>query len=381
MWIKNSFIILYLLVAITSCVDNYWPKVDKYEGLLVVDGLLTNGNDTITVKLSTTSSINDIEYIPISGSEVYITDENQWETHLSETEPGTYIVLDSSFSGQVGSSYQLHVNLPNGKNYISDTCILLPPSPIDSIYGLVESFEVENDIRGLHGIQFYVDFHNDQPDKYNLLWRLSGTYKYEATMDIDYTYEGSFIPYPDPDSLRTCWRTTQINDIIIFTNKYLDGNAVTRFPLAYISTETKKLSIRYSLLVNQLSVSEDAFDFWNSLKEQNIDQGNLYSQQPIQIKGNMHNLENSDEPVLGYFTVAGISKKRIYVNRPPVPFYYNICTPDFDLRFIAFMPVSTWPIYIDDIMFLGYAMGPSNDCFDCRLEGGSLKPPPFWVNY
>lgn len=158
----------------------------------------------------------------------------------------------------------------------------------------------------------------------------------------------------------------------------MEGNVITRFPLVYVSTKTKRLSIRYSLFVNQLSVSENAFNFWNALKDQNIDQGNMYSRQPIQIKGNIRNVKNPNEPVLGYFTVASITKKRIYLNHPPLPFYYPICTPDFDLRFIAFTPKSTWPIYLDDIMFKGYAMGDSKDCFDCRLEGGYLTPPAFW---
>ncbi|MAE07700.1 MAG: hypothetical protein CL661_02945, partial [Bacteroidetes bacterium] len=268
----------------------------------------------------------------------------------------------------------------NGKSYVSDTCKLLPPAPIDSVYGLVESFNIENDNKDLHGLQFYIDFHNDLPEKYYHLWKLTQTYKYKSSFNIDFLWVGEIIPYPNPDSLRTCWRTTQVNDIYVFSNKYLEGNVVTRFPLIYTSTKTKKLSIRYSLLVNQLSISERAYNFWNSLKEQNIDQGNLYSQQPIQIKGNMHNIENINEPVLGYFTVAGTTKKRIYVNRPSViPFYYPICQPDYEAyAYIAWEPPTNWPIYIVDIMFLGGALGQSKSCFDCRLEGGSISPPDFW---
>ncbi|MAE07701.1 MAG: hypothetical protein CL661_02950 [Bacteroidetes bacterium] len=248
MKIKNYITLICLIVSITSCVDKYWPNVDKYEKLLVVDGLLTNGDNPVVVKLSLTSSINDIELIPLVGAEVYITDENQLETSLTETESGTYLVLDSSFSGHVGISYQLHVNLPDGRNYISDTCRLLPPSPIDSVYGLPESFNIENENKDLHGIQFYIDFHNDLPDKYYQLWKLTQTFKYQATFEIDYTWEGAFFPFPKPDSLKTCWRSSKINEIYVFSNKYLDGNKITRFPLVYVSTKAKDLSIRYSLL-------------------------------------------------------------------------------------------------------------------------------------
>ena len=380
MIINKNLLITCLIILITSCVDKFWPNVDKYENLLVVDGMLTNGNDTISVRLSTTSSINDIEYVPLSGADVFITDENQNETLFTETETGNYLILDSSFSGQIGSSYQLHIILPNGKSYISDNCKILPPSPIDSVYGLPESFDIENENKDLHGIQFYIDFHNDLPEKYYHLWKLTQTYKYQATFNIDYSWEGELIPFPNPDSLRTCWRTTKVNEIFVFSNKYLDGSTITRFPLVYVSTKAKDLSIRYSLLVNQLSISEDAYNFWNALKDQNIDQGNMYSRQPIQIRGNIRNVENTDEPVLGYFIVAGIEKRRIYLNRPNLPFYYAICNPDYDLRFLSFEPESLWPIYLVDIMYRGLARSDpdTKGCFDCRLYGGKLTPPGFW---
>jgi len=41
-------------------------------------------------------------------------------------------------------------------------------------------------------------------------------------------------------------------------------------------------------------------------------------------------------------------------------------------------PESVWPIYIDDIMFNGWALGPGYECFDCRKDGGSITPPDFW---
>ena len=380
MRIENLLLIIFLLFCVTSCVDEYMPELDKYENLLVVDGLLTNSSDPIVVRLSISSLVNDEKFIPVSNGELFITDENQViAQHLLETGPGTYQAMDTSFRGQVGKAYQLHINLPNGQSYISDVCRLKAPSPIDSVFGIIEPPDFSNGNPDFPGIQFYVANHSEVNDSCYYLWRLSETYKYQSDFDIDYTWEGEFIPYPDPDSLRTCWRTTKVNEIIFASTKYLDPTAVNQFPLYFVSTATKRLSIKYSVLIKQLSISEGAFNFYNAIKEQNIEQGNLWTQQPFQILGNMHDVNNSDKPVLGYFIVAGATEKRIFVNRPALTFYYNICPPDFEsLRWIAFEPQSSWPIYIDDIMFLGWAMADERVCFDCRLEGGSLSPPDFW---
>jgi len=344
-----------------------------------VDGQLTDGDEPTIVRLSISSAINREVLIPVSDGNLYITNENQEEIPLTETEAGIYQVLNSSFFGQAGKTYQLHISLPDGQKYISDICRLPMPSPIDSLYGIEESTEFGNSTHDFPGIQFYIDNHTDVADTSYYLWQLTQTYKFRSSFDIEFTWEGHYVPYPDPDSLRTCWRTTQVKDIFLTSTKYLDPPAISQFPLHFVSTETKMLSMRYSLFVKQLTISEKAFDFYDAIEQQNIDQGNLWSQQPIQILGNIRNVNNPDEPVLGYFIVAGVEEKRIFVDRPLLTFYYNECTPDFEsVQYIAFEPQQKWPIYIDDIMYLGYAMAQSKACFDCRLDGGSLTPPDFW---
>lgn len=377
--VRNIIIFSFLLFSIASCIEEYWPEIDKYEDLLVVDGLLTNGSDQVVVNLSISSPIYKDEFIPLSNGELYITDENQAITDLVEMEPGIYQVTDSSFRGQVGNKYQLHISLPNGQNYISDVSSLPTPSPIDSVHWIVESPQLSNNNHDFPGIQFYIDNHSNTADTCYYFWKLSQTYKFKSSFDIDYVWRGKLIPFPKPDSLRTCWRTTPVNNIFISSTEYLNPPELRNFPLYFVSTETKMLSIKYSLLVKQLTISKETYDFYNKLLEQNDDQGNFWSRQPVQILGNMHNVNNPEEPVLGYFMVAGVDEKRVFVNRPSLPFYYEECTPDFEsVKYISYEPPSSWPIYIDDLMFLGLAMAQSDACFDCRLDGGSLTPPDFW---
>ena len=378
---KKTIIILFILFIISSCVEKYWPEMTKYENVLVVDGVLTNGDELCEVRLSYSSSVDNEKLIPINDAELYITDEHNIEIQLVETDDGVYQVSDTLFRGQIGNSYQLHIALANGRNYISDMNILTAQSPIDSIFGVQETHEEINFNHDISGIQFYVNNHSNISDTCYYLWKLSQTFEYRSTFDIDYLYVGWFMPNPNPDSLRTCWLTSNVDQIFTMATEHLNKPEITDFPLIYISTQTKQLSVRYSLLVKQLSISKTAFNFWDALRQQNIDQGNLYSRQPLQIRGNVKNINDDDETVLGYFTVAGITKKRIYVNRPVMPFYYDICVPNYSLLlFINWEPPSEWPIYIVHIPNSGKAGANTESCFDCRLEGGSLTPPDFWEN-
>jgi len=38
------------------------------------------------------------------------------------------------------------------------------------------------------------------------------------------------------------------------------------------------------------------------------------------VRGNVNNIADIEEPVLGYFMVAGVSEKRIYTDRPKLLF-------------------------------------------------------------
>ncbi|MCB2219985.1 MAG: DUF4249 domain-containing protein [Bacteroidetes bacterium] len=167
-----------------------------------MDGLLTNGNEPVIVKLSISSPLNNEKFIPAADCEVYITDEKQTIITLTETDLGTYQVSDSTFRWQIGKTYELHVKGPDGYSYQSEPCTLPIPSPIDSVYGILECKEFGNLHHIIPGIQFYIDNHSDQPDTSYYLWKLCQTYEYQSSFDIDYTWEGYFIPFPKPDSLQ-----------------------------------------------------------------------------------------------------------------------------------------------------------------------------------
>lgn len=381
--IKRYLVILILAASciLNSCVDEYWPEIQKYDNVLVVDGFLTNSDDTVTVNLSRSISLEEGKYESVTGAEVSIYDNEGTQSFLYEINSGKYIVDDPSFKGIIGKEYQLHIKLANGEIYNSDFCKLKKGDPIDSVYSEIEYNDINQPGYLPQGLQFYIDSHNPENDTSYYLWRMWQTYKYQASFTLDFIFEGQYNAVGNPDSLRTCWRTKRVSEIFTYSTKNLDESKLIKYPLVFTSTDTKMLSIRYSLLVEQLSISDDDFVFWDALKVQGASQDNLYTQQPVQIRGNIVNKNNPDEVVLGNFTVAGVTKKRIYENRPSeLTFYYTICDPDFEsMMMVGASSPTFWPIYITNIPGEGMALGGSDVCFDCRLEGGSLTPPEFWT--
>ena len=70
-----------------SCIDEYWPELDKYENLLVVDGYISNEPGPYEVKLSLSSKVDQLTTNPVPNATVIIMDDQGVSEVLTETEP------------------------------------------------------------------------------------------------------------------------------------------------------------------------------------------------------------------------------------------------------------------------------------------------------
>lgn len=390
--IKSKFIkfvglLLVTLTVSTSCIDEYWPELGmKYENALVVDGMITDKPGPYKVKLSLSSAVNEADFIPMVGCEVTILDNLGNQEILTELQQGTYQSSQNGIQGIVGRRYKISIHTPQGKVYESDFEKLNLPTEIDSIYGKIEYHEEANTEFTNEGIQFYLDTHKAEQDTNYFLWRVESTFKYTANHLIRFYFDGQFHRFKPIDSLYICWSTLSGREIFTYSTENLNEPVVKAFPLNYVSTNTKMLSKRYSLLVRQLSINQSAYRFWKSLGEVNTETGSLFAKQPYQLRSNVKNVANDDEPVLGYFIVAGISEKRIYLNRPnDLNFYYldecNLITDE--LRVILMTMQNQWPVKLAASVGefgIGPALTADEACIDCTQEysNASLFKPAFW---
>jgi hypothetical protein len=380
MKIKTSYLVWFLpLVFLTSCIDEYWPDLTRYDNLLVVDGVISNGDGPCSIKLSFSSDVNYPRYIAYRDCQVTISTGSGQEYNLNEEKPGTYLTEEGVFSGIPGEQYKLTVQTPDGRIYESPWETMLHPVEIDSVYAAIEYRQTDTENHDLVGYQFYLDTKSSTVDSTYFWWSLEETYQYNADFTLEYLYAGSIQPFPNWDTLFTCWRTSQIPEIFISNTNDLISPRIEKFPLQYVDTESRRLSVRYSLLIDQYTINRQVYEYWENLKTQIEEDGSLYSSQPFQVRGNMVNIDDPDEPVLGYFIVAGKSSKRIYVDRPwGELFYYTECEPVFDMG-LGFTRPWQWPIYITTIDGVMATAGKS--CFDCTSKGGTTEKPEFWEDY
>ena len=383
--IRHFVSILLLLSLIFSCTEEYYPKLDnKYINSLVVDGMISNEPGPYEIKLFSSSTLGGKpEMNPLNGYEVLIMDNQGNDELLEEIENGTYITSENGIQGIIGRKYKLTIKSPSGELYESDYSELKAPVQIKSIYSELQ-YKENNFGYQQAGYQFYIDTYEAQDDTTYLLWRLTETYKYNVDYLIRWKYDHRRLTRIfNSDTLYTCWKTSKISEIFTFNTSISIKPQIERFPLHYRTTDKRHLSVRYSLLVKQLTVNSGLFNFWNNLKEINNVDG-LYTKQPFQINGNIKNINNPTETVLGYFAVVGITESRIFMDRPSgVEFNYPKCTlglADYEAMEWLFMtPQNMWPLYVTENANHARAF-PHQDCIDCTRNDGFLDEPDFWVD-
>lgn len=367
--------VFILLILAESCLEPYFPDVWKYEDLPVITGTITDNPGPYGIRLTHTTAIHDMEIKPIRRATVKINDDAGNEEILTEIKPGIYVTRVEGIRGVPGRSYRLTVET-NGKVYQSANELLQPSVEIDSVYATTgRELTTEGYVDGM---QFYVNSGSITGSNTNLLWSLEETYKFRSEYKLDYIYYGpDSIVKNHSDSGLVCWRTETPDQTFSYTfagngNSHLNG-----FPLHFVNTHNVKLSERYSVEVIQHTISDEAYKYWSEIQKLHLETGSLYSRQPYQVKGNIFDTGDSEAVVLGYFMAAGVSKKRIFVDRPPFVFNYEICQYVVNLLDIVHPADIRFPVFAMELESddRGFA---DQSCFDCRLKGGTLTEPDFW---
>ena len=136
---------------------------------------------------------------------------------------------------------------------------------------------------------------------------------------------------------------------------------------------------KYSLLVNQYSLTERAYNYWENLRKNNQETVDLFGKQPANVKGNLYNVKDTTDVPLGYFGVSSVRSKRIMVN--PV----DGLSFDRFLRCKADIIDGPLPgerplYYVPDYDFEGkiYTGLGAPECIFCTMLGGTTVKPPYW---
>lgn len=365
--------LLALAALLDACIETFYPDIDGQESILVVDGMVTDAKGPSLVRLSRTFSYDDHSHPPEKGAMVIILDGNGMPHYLEEREAGSYYTDTASFRAGAGGHYQLQIILADGNTYQSDYVTLKKAPPVESFNVRYEQVETRDRGEVIHGLQFYLNTYDPENETRYYRWEWTETWEFTVPMQA-----------PDMADRYHCWKSQASSSILIANTKHLTADRIIDFPLHFVSTESNRLRILYSLLVRQYAISPEAYEFWKTHEDLEENAGTLFDPIPAKVAGNIYNITDPGEQVLGYFEASGLATRRIFVSHDLIP--ENISIPsEFEFcKFLVLEDPENLPywlnagwIFVDEYYDMNRRMvrlTNSPKCYDCTLTGSNERP-------
>ena len=381
---NNAKLLLFLVFALLfGCEKDFNPDIKGSDASkYVIKGGVFAGADIQTVNISFTTPISDPHYQAVTGCMVSITDDRGNNFVMQDMGNGDYQTSINQELLTIGTAFRLDVSTQDGKLLQSDFDTILSCPEVEAVYFELENHEGNNPLDITRGVQFYLDYKGSSGDSRNIHWELIETYEYHSEYAREWVYDGEVHHIVPPDfSLMYCWRTNQIPEIFTLTTNNLNENAYHKLPLHFVSNRSVRFEYGYSVLVKQFSLTEAAFLYWDQMRQNSLLGGSLYETQPLAVKGNMNDLSDPDQEVLGFFGASQLKTQRIFTTNPGLILDYNTgCSPTILRMGVREIDPSNFPAYLmgDEVSY--FPIWLNNECVDCTSRGGVNVKPAFWPN-
>ncbi len=342
---KLSHISILILFALVGCVDLLNLSVSGSDRVPVVDGMITNEPGPYTVKLFWSSNVGDIlaHAPPMTDATVTLFDDQGASETLQEKGRGIY--QTNSIQGEVGRTYHLEFTSPDGQHYSSKPELLAPAGSLDSLYfQFIQNEAIQAGVAvPNNGFNMYVNAKGNNGQSL-LRWTWSGTYEvltHPELATVPNTGMPGLPPYlaaplacsgyisPDLISIQKvnqctccqCWVEQFQSSPVLSNNQFVANENYQRLNIAYIPANPSYFFNKYYFEVQQLSVSQNTFEFWKLIQSQQSLGTNLFQPPIAKVVGNIVS-STAETQALGVFSACGILRRSIWLSRSDIPYTF-----------------------------------------------------------
>lgn len=375
------YIFLILLVpAGSSCVESFDAGVGTFgTGLLVVEGYIEIGKAVTRIKLSKTTSLQNSPVVTEDNASIVIENKDGASYPVHKKGNGVY----ESDTLELAPTHQYRLKIEsNEKVYISEFVTPMTTPMIDSITWRRNSEK---------GLTIYANAHDVRKESHYYQWHFDEVWEIASQLYSYWTYEYPKVIERKSEEVRAmqrCWRYASGLELVTANSGINIDGVVRNQVVTTIPWQDERLRFRYSILVNQHVISQQEYNFLETIKKNNADLGGFFGAQPSGVSGNIRCL-SSNEHVIGYIGAYTSSRHRIFIHNDEVPnwqYVYPKCITD-TLTITGYGNLSG---YLDgkrivDVMVDGttreiYKISTALAiCADCRVVAGTGNKPDFWA--
>jgi hypothetical protein len=372
---KKKLLYAFVLLAfISSCKEEYdFPLKDSDKTVLVVEGVL-NVSGSTRITLSQSMKIDEqAQFKPVLQAQLVVEGKDNSNNSLTSAGAGAYIHPNLNLT--VGNEYRLRIKA-NGNEYLSEWVMAKQTPPIDSITWK----------KNQEGLAFYVSTHDLSNNTRYYKWDYDETWQINAYYFATFKWTGgtTIVPIDPSESPYSCWKYDKSHTLMLGSSAQLTNDVISEFPAYQIPLGSEKLSVRYSVLMKQQSLTKTAFEYLNLMKKNTETLGSIFDPQPSELRGNISNIADPNEIVIGYVTASTVSEKRIFVTSIEADWSFLQTCESFTIpnhkdtiakyvpTFLPWGAIESLPGVVTD-----YHMS-TPPCVDCTKRGGSLSKPSYW---
>lgn len=357
------------LTATLSCKQTYDPPaIANPPTFLVVEGFINNGPDSTYFDLTHTYKLSDsTATTPETGAGVSIQGSDNSLYSLGEVGNGVYGANLPTLNPT--ATYRLNITTTGGKKYASDFVPIVVNPSIDSV----------NFIRNDNGATIYVNTHDATNRAKYFRWDYQETWEFHSAYFATLQFTNNQLLDYSPNTINTCWKGDNASSIILGTTTQLSSDIVFQHQLVNIPPDAQQLSVKYSILVKQYAITQDAYNWWSIMQNNTENIGSIFGVQPSTNQGNLHCLTDTTEQVIGYVSAGNTTSQRIFITNDEVSPWIFIPACQISVTVPDSVPFyyseGIWPIELTPDQT--HVDESYKTCIDCTLSGTNIQPL-FW---
>lgn len=379
-----------ILTAVTACVYPFEPVIEGFDSRLVVEGDIHIGS-TSTFNFSRVLPLDSDDYqsepLRITG---YIEGEDGRRvtamgstSHLeyaSYYAPSSSLIFDTSNLSD-SQRYRLHFKEESsGAEYESDWLEVIQPPTIDDLSYILDEDRGELNV----ALSMHCNGHS------HFRWHYREEWEYHTDAWANYYYEPMYdalVAFGVFENNYYCWSSYNSPEIKIFSTADQVEDRFVDLEFHRVPRTNIRLQTVYHIEVYLEALDEDAYNYWQNIRQNSEGQGTIFSPTPSQMTGNIHCISDPTVPVIGYVGASAQSTAGMYYLNEDEHFYKNPSPAEFEIleiqpeEFLQYYRRGYAPLEVISVMGQPprYQWAPRR-CVDCRTSGGNKNKPAGWPN-
>lgn len=323
--LKNVLGLFLIALVGNSCIDIIDLTIEDKEEFLVVDGSFNANGGPHLLKLYYATGLRVNAQRPVSDAEINIFEGGTQVGTYTQITPGNYQLVTGELIGIVGQSYHIEIKLANGATYYSIADNIPEKVKGDSVFFDFQYQEEtinESIIRKPFVQVFIATPLPDNTTPYWLKWEVNRMYSFP---------ENIWSTFPPPPKICYIPLETNQQELNLFDGGEVAATYLPKWEVAQrlLPLSDMEFRGRHYYLVNQQSITEGAYNYWDKVNLVANQTGSIFDAPPAAIPGNIYNLNDPEEVVLGYFELANTDSLRGFFTESDFTNFYkfpnNVC--------------------------------------------------------